>query len=81
MYVQSKIRNDSVLSFQKDGHKEFGYAKHYVSFCTVECNSARCVNPCQHVVIVTPYEILRSSWDTTTTGATARHIHRVQLST
>ena len=35
---------------------------------------------CQHIIIITPYEVLPSSWDNSTLGATARHIHHVQSS-
>ena len=79
-YMRSKIKNDSVLCFQRDGQKEFGSAKHYVSFCTNNCSSTECSFPCQHVVIVTPYEVLPSTWNNSRAeGAAARHIHHVQL--
>lgn len=76
-YTRSKIKNDSVLCFKKEGQKHFGRAKSYVSFCTNECLG--CTEPCKHMVIVTAYGILPVNIGTDEiTGATAQHVHCVQ---
>lgn len=76
-YMRSKITNDSVICFQRRGQKAFGLVQKFVSFCTDGCSSTDCSLPCQHVVIVTPYEVL---YDNSRTEATARYIHHVKLS-
>ena len=78
MYARSKIRCDSIFCFKRDGCKEFGIAKHYVSFCTVCCISGVGSHPCQHIDVVTPFEEI--NWQNDIIEATARHIHCVRSS-